>query len=163
MGSCGIPSHERARPIARHGTMRVSVCSLGEESNARFLEQVRLAELLGFHAFFHADEKWTRDVYVRLGAAARSSSRIGLGISVTDPYTRHPGLTAQATATLAEMAPGRLRVIMGAGSHFETLPGISTPTPTRGIREGIDLMRRLWTGERATRHGDVGTFQAGRL
>ena len=41
--------------------MRVSVCSLGEETNARFLEQVKLAEQLGFHAFMHADEKWTRD------------------------------------------------------------------------------------------------------
>jgi alkanesulfonate monooxygenase SsuD/methylene tetrahydromethanopterin reductase-like flavin-dependent oxidoreductase (luciferase family) len=67
--------------------MRVSVCSLGEETNVRFLEQVKLAEQLGFHAFMHADEKWTRDPYVRIAAATRMTSRIGLGFCVTDPYT----------------------------------------------------------------------------
>ncbi len=99
--------------------MKLSIASLGAEPSARFLEQVRLAERLGFHAFFHNDKKWAQDVYVRLGAATQVSSRIGLGISATDPYTRHPALTAQATASIAEMAPGRFRVIIGSGSHFE--------------------------------------------
>lgn len=143
--------------------MRVSVCSLGEEPNARYLEQVKLAEQLGFHAFLHGDEKWTRDPYVRLAAATRVTSRIGLGLCVTDPYTRHPGLSAQAAATLAEFAPGRVRVIMGAGSHFETLPTISNPKPVKGIREGIELMRRLWSGERVTLDGELIKFKAGKL
>jgi 5,10-methylenetetrahydromethanopterin reductase len=143
--------------------MRVSVCSLGEESNARYLEQVKLAEQLGFHAFMHGDEKWTRDAYVRLAAATRVSSRIGLGLCVTDPYTRHPALSAQASATLAELAPGRIRVIMGAGSHFETLPTISNPKPVKGIREGIELMRRLWAGERVTLDGELVKFTAGKF
>ncbi len=143
--------------------MRISVCSLGEETNARYLDQVKLAEQLGFHAFFHCDEKWTRDPYVRIAAATQISSRIGFGISVTDPYTRHPGLSAQAAATLAELAPGRFRVVMGAGSHFETLPGVGGYKPVRAIREGIELMRRLWTGERVTLDGEVIKFKAGRL
>lgn len=143
--------------------MLVSVCSLGEESNARYLEQIKLAEQLGFHAFLHGDEKWTRDAYVRLAAATRVSSRIGLGLCVTDPYTRHPALSAQASATLAELAPGRIRVIMGAGSHFETLPTISNPKPVKGIREGIDLMRKLWTGERVSLDGEIVKFVAGKL
>src|SRR6516165_9205898 len=125
--------------------MRVSVCSLGEETNARFLEQVKLAEQLGFHAFMHADEKWTRDPYVRVAAATRISSRIGLGLCV------------------AELCPGRLRIVMGAGSHFETLPTISNPKPVKGIREGIGLMRQLWTGERVTLDGELIKFKAGNL
>jgi 5,10-methylenetetrahydromethanopterin reductase len=142
--------------------MRVSVASLGEEPTRRFLDQVRLAELLGFEAFYHADEKWTRDVYVRLGAAAAVTSRLKLGISVTDPVTRHPALTAQATSTLAELAAG-LNVVMGAGSHFETLPGYSGANPVAGIREAFDLMRRLFDGERVTIEGQVVRFEAGKL
>ena len=46
-----------------------------------------------------------------------------IGTSVTDGVTRHPALTAQAAATLAEISGGRLNVIFGAGSHFETMPG----------------------------------------
>jgi 5,10-methylenetetrahydromethanopterin reductase len=142
--------------------MRISVASLGEEPTRRFLDQVRLAELLGFEAFYHSDEKWTRDVYVRLGAAAAVTTHLKLGISVTDPVTRHPGLTAQATSTLAELAAG-LTVVMGAGSHFETLPGYSGANPVVGIREAFELMRRLYAGERVTLEGEVVRFTGGKL
>jgi 5,10-methylenetetrahydromethanopterin reductase len=135
--------------------LRISLASLGEEPTPRFTDQVRLAELVGYNAFFHADEKWTRDVYVRLAAAATLSERIGLGISVTDPFTRHPALTAQATATLAELCEGRLRVIMGVGSHFETLPGYGVRKGPRAMREAIEVMRGLWAGERVTFDGEI--------
>jgi len=143
--------------------MRFSTASLGEEPTPRFIEQVKLAELLGYDAFFHADEKWTRDVYVRLAQAAAHATRIGLGISVTDPFTRHPALTAQAAATLAEASQGRLRLVLGAGSHFETLPGYRVRKPAVAIREAIELMRRLWAGERVTMDGEIVKFRAGRL
>lgn len=143
--------------------MKLSIASLGAESCARFLSQVRLAETLGFHAFFHNDKKWAQDVYSRLGAATQVSSRIGLGISATDPYTRHPALTAQAAASIAEMAPGRFRVIIGSGSHFESLPMTEPVRPITALREAIGLMRRLWTGERVTLDGEVIKFRAGAM
>jgi 5,10-methylenetetrahydromethanopterin reductase len=141
--------------------MKFSIASLGEEPADRFVPYVRLCEGLGFDSFCHADEKWTRDVYVRLALAGAATTRIGLGITVTDPYTRHPALTAQATATLGEATGGRLRVIIGAGSHFETLPGISNPRPAVGIRESIELMRRMYAGERVTMDGEIVRFNAG--
>lgn len=143
--------------------MKFSIASLGEEPAARFPRFVQLCELLGFESFCHADEKWTRDVYVRLAQAAAATERIGLGITVTDPYTRHPALTAQATASLGEMSGGRLRVFLGAGSHFETMPGYASVRPAVGIRETIELMRGLWAGERVTLDGEVVTFVEGRL
>lgn len=143
--------------------MKFSIASLGEEPAARFLEFVRLCELLGYDSFCHADEKWTRDVWVRLALASAATSRIGLGITVTDPYTRHPALTAQAGATLGEASGGRLRIVVGAGSHFETLPGYASVRPAIGIRESIELMRRLWAGERVTLNGEVIRFLGGKL
>lgn len=141
--------------------MKFSIASLGEEPADRFIPYVRLCEGLGFDSFCHSDEKWTRDVYVRLAVAGAATSHIGLGITVTDPYTRHPALTAQATATLSEATGGRLRVFIGAGSHFETLPGYGNVRPAVGIRESIDLMRRLYAGERVTLDGEVIKFNAG--
>lgn len=143
--------------------LRLSIASLGEEPIPRFIDLVKLAELLGYHAFFHADEKWTRDVYVRQATAAAHTKRLGLGISVTDPFTRHPALTAQATATLSEVSEGRLRVVMGAGSHFETMPGYAVVKPVVAIREAIELMRRLWAGERVTLDGQVIKYIGGKL
>jgi 5,10-methylenetetrahydromethanopterin reductase len=143
--------------------VKFSIASLGEEPADRFVPFVRLCELLGYDSFCHADEKWTRDVWVRLAVAAAGTSRIGLGITVTDPYTRHPALTAQAAATLGEASGGRLRVVLGAGSHFETLPGYASVRPAVGIRETTELMRRLWAGERVTFEGDVVRFLGGKL
>jgi len=143
--------------------MKISLASLGGEPTARYLEQVKLAERLGFHAFFHNDKKWAREVFSRLGAATQATSRIGLGTSVIDPYTRHAALLAQATATLAEMAPGRFRVIMGSGSHFETLPGYGSPKPVAGLREAADLIQRLWRGETVSIDGEIVKFKDGAL
>jgi 5,10-methylenetetrahydromethanopterin reductase len=143
--------------------MKMSIASLGAESGPRYLEQVKLAELLGFHAFFHNDKKWARDVFSRLGAATQVTTRIGLGTSVIDPYTRHPALMAQAAATIAEMAPGRFRVVMGSGSHFETLPGYGSPKPVAGLREATQLMRALWHGEKITVDGQIVKFKDGSL
>src|ERR1700692_2543138 len=109
--------------------MKLSVVSLGAEPGARYLDQVKLAERLGFHAFFHNDKKWARDLFSRLGAATQATSRISLGTSVIDPFTRHPALMAQATATLPERRPGRFGVVMGSGSHFETLPAHGNAKP----------------------------------
>ena len=157
--------------------MKLSFASLGAEPGERFLDQVKLAERLGFHGFFHNDKKWARDVFSRLGAATQCTRTIGLGTSVVDPYTRHAALLAQATATLAELAPGRFRVIMGSGSHFETLPGYGSPKPVAGLREAAelmqrydvgcvpvaDLMQRLWRGEKVTIDGEVVKFKNGSL
>jgi 5,10-methylenetetrahydromethanopterin reductase len=143
--------------------MKLSLASLGAEPGARFLQQIRLAERLGFHAFFHNDKKWAREVFSRLGAATQCTSTIGLGTSVLDPYTRHAALLAQATATLAELAPGRFRVILGSGSHFETLPGYASPKPVAGLREAAELMRRLWRGETVSVDGEVVKFKDGAL
>jgi 5,10-methylenetetrahydromethanopterin reductase len=143
--------------------MKLSIASLGAEPGPRYLEQVKLAERLGFHAFFHNDKKWARDLFSRLGAATQVTSRIGLGTSVIDPYTRHPALMAQATATLEELAPGRLRVVMGSGSHFETLPGYGNSKPVAALREATQLMRALWAGEKITVDGQVVKFKDGAL
>src|SRR5258708_27730899 len=143
--------------------MKLSIASLGAEPGARYLQQVKLAERLGFHAFFHNDKKWARDPFARLGAAERVTSGIGLGTGVIAPYPRHPALLAQATATLAELAPGRFRVVLGSGSHFETLPGYRNDRPVATLREATQLMRALWAGETVTLDGQVVKFRNGAL
>jgi 5,10-methylenetetrahydromethanopterin reductase len=61
------------------------------------------------------------------------------------------------------MAPGRFRVVMGAGSHFESLPGYGSPKPVVGLREASQLMRALWNGEKITLDGEIIKFKDGSL
>lgn len=142
--------------------MQFAAATLGEEPIDRLAGIVKLCEVLGYDDFFHADEKYTRDPYVSLGYAAAQTSRIGLGITVTDPHTRHPAISAQAIATLEEASNGRLSITIGAGSHFETL-GIQRKNTVVAIREAVELIRNLLAGQDTELHGKVINFNKGHL
>lgn len=142
--------------------MQFAAATLGEEEIERLAGIVKLCETVGYDDFFHADEKYTRDPYVSLGYCAAQTSRIGLGITVTDPHTRHPAISAQAIATLEEASKGRLSITIGAGSHFETL-GIQRKNTVVAIREATQLIRDLLAGKDVELHGKVINFNKGHL
>jgi 5,10-methylenetetrahydromethanopterin reductase len=142
--------------------MKLSLASRGAEPGARFLEQVKLAELLGFHAYFHDDKTSAREPFARLGAATLVTTRLGLAANV-DPSSRDPALIAQAAATLAELAPGRFRLALGLGRQLEAPPGHGRANPVATLRETSELLRRLWRGETVTLDGEVVKFREGAL
>jgi 5,10-methylenetetrahydromethanopterin reductase len=89
--------------------------------------------------------------------------RVAVGPCVTDPFARHPALTAMAIATLDEISDGRAALGLGAGiSGFAEL-GIRPVKPVRGMREAIALIRALLRGEQADVAGEVIAFRGGRL
>ena len=79
--------------------MRFGIGLIGEHPPARMIQLVKLAEDLGFDRLWLTDERFHRDVYVNMTIAACHTERIGIGCMVTDPYVRHPALTAVAAAT----------------------------------------------------------------
>ena len=121
-----------------------------------------LAEALGYDDVWLADERFFREVYATLSAFAQSTRRVRLGPCVTDPYSRHPALTAMAVATLDEIAGGRAVLGIGAGVSGLAELGIDSSRSATAIREGIDLIRRLLAGETVTVKGEI-SFQEGRL
>src|SRR5262245_34005133 len=121
-----------------------------------------LAEAVGFDAVWVPDERFYRDCYVTLAAVAQATRRVRLGPCVTDPYSRHPALTAVAAATLDELAGGRAVLGLGAGiSGFAAL-GLRRGRPATALREAITLVRRLWAGEEVAQAGQIVRFH-GRL
>jgi 5,10-methylenetetrahydromethanopterin reductase len=68
---------------------------------SELIEIARLLEQAGFHALWMPDEKFYRDCYINLAVAATETSHIHIGPCVSDPYSRHPIMTAAAIATLA--------------------------------------------------------------
>ena len=54
-------------------------------------------------------------MYAGLTFVALHTRTLQVGTMVTDPYTRHPALTAMAIATLDEIAGGRAILGLGAG------------------------------------------------
>lgn len=121
------------------------------------------AEALGYDDLWLADERFFRDVYACLATCALATHRIRLATGVTDPYSRHPALTAMAIATLDELSVGRAVLGLGAGvSGFREL-GIDASRSAVAIREAVELIRRLLAGETVTVKGEVVAFHEGRL
>ena len=56
-----------------------------------------------------------RDTFVTLGQAATQTSRLTLFPAVTNPFTRHASVLAGGIATVEELAPGRVKFVIGTG------------------------------------------------
>jgi 5,10-methylenetetrahydromethanopterin reductase len=143
--------------------MEFDVLLLGKYPPDQLLRIARLAEDCGYGYLWYADEKFFRDPYVSLTYAALQTQRIRVGPCVTDPYTRHPAITAMAAATLAEVIPGRFDLGIGAGFSGLHSLGLRQSRPLTAMREAMQLMRRLWAGERVDVQGEVVSFKDGQL
>ena len=94
-----------------------------------------------------------------LGALAARSQRIRIGTSVSTPTLRyHPAMVAQAFATIACLAPGRVFLGVGTGESVNEVPPLGIDWPRFGERlgrleEAVALIRRLWSGERVSHDG----------
>lgn len=141
--------------------VRLGLLYLGSRPAKRVMEIARLAEQRGFDIFWVPDERFFRDVYGLCTAAAGVTEEIQIGPCVTDPYTRHPALTAMAIATLDEISDGRAVLGIGAGISGFTELGIKRRQVARRSSEAIHLIRRLLTGEEIELHGDVISFSGG--
>jgi 5,10-methylenetetrahydromethanopterin reductase len=143
--------------------LRTGALFINEFDPDRWRALAQTAEALSFDYLWQADERFFREVYSGLTFAAVHTRRIALGPCVTDPYSRHPALTAMAVATLDEFSGGRAVLVLGAGkSGFGEL-GIARHKPAVAIREAITLIRRLWRGETTSLDGEVIRFRDGHL
>jgi probable F420-dependent oxidoreductase len=90
------------------------------------------------------------DPLVTLGWIAGWTERIGLGTSILILPLHNPIGLAKQIATLQELSAGRVTLGVGMGWHRDEFDFMGVPFEGRGRRgdEAIQLMRRLWNGER---------------
>src|ERR687894_1038591 len=96
--------------------VKFSYAMLPDYSLEESLRAIRLADELGFHAVYSADETWHKDLWLLFAAAAAQTSRIRMGPSVSPVTLREPTLIAQAAATLDELSGGRAEVVLSSGN-----------------------------------------------
>jgi 5,10-methylenetetrahydromethanopterin reductase len=123
------------------------------------------AERLGLARCWMMDEGLdTRDVFVCLTTAALRTSTIKLGTGITNPYTRHAGVTAATIATLDELSGGRGFLGIGAGGSLTLGPlDIERRKPITAAREMIQTTRALFAGEQINFQGEQVRFKNARL
>jgi len=109
----------------------------------------KLAEDLGYEWCGCADQRGggEHDANIVLASAAWHTEKIKIGPIITDPYVRHPALTARAIASLDELTNGRAFWTLGVGhSEFDKL-GLKIVKPNRALREAIIIARKLFSGD----------------
>lgn len=135
----------------------------GKFTNVREMADVmKQAEERGFEmAFFSETVELMRDSVSSLAAIGLATKNMTLGTTQI-VRLRGPVVMAQSLATLDELTGGRITAAPGActKSHarVHALPQDVGATPTEVLREYIESMRLLFTGEKVFYHGKFINF-----
>ena len=117
------------------------------EDFAECMDAVVAAERAGFaHAWFVDSQILWQDCYVYMTRALESTTSIVVGTAVSNPFTRHPTVTASVNATLAELHPGRVILGLGRGDSAVRTMGMN-PVTTKQLRAAVPMIRALMAGE----------------
>jgi len=126
--------------------IRIPPCTRIDEVAAT----VRRAEEHGFdYAWIPDSQMLWRDTYAAMALAAAQTESITLATGVTNVRTRNPAVVASAINTIAEIAPGRVALGMGAGDSSVKLISVA-PSTRAHLRESVSTIRRLLDGEMVT-------------
>ena len=130
-------------------------------SSARaFWRWVELCEAGGVDSLWQSDrlivDTPMLECMSTMAALAGATRRIKFGMNVASVALRDPFVLARQCATIDMLSDGRLLPAFGIGSPLSSdWRGTGTPTAGRGARtdEALQIMSRLWAGERLTFHG----------
>jgi G6PDH family F420-dependent oxidoreductase len=140
------------------------------------LNHAILADQAGFESIWASDHfmPWYHTnasscfAWSWIGAAAQATKKTKFGTGLTCPSFRyHPGIVAQAFATLDHMFKGRIFVSLGTGEALNEMP-LGYAWPAHGERlerleEAVKVMRKLWTGELVSFRGKYYSLKKAKL
>ena len=105
------------------------------------------AEADGFDGWFVVDsQNLAGDCYVALAQAAAATEQIQLGTGVTNPFTRHPAVTASAIASVHAASGGRAVLGIGRGDSALAHLGLA-PAPVPLFERYLSHVQAYLRGE----------------
>jgi TAT-translocated FGD2 family F420-dependent dehydrogenase len=157
-GACGRPPAEAPAPTEPGVGF---VLSHEQFTTTQLVEQAEAAERAGFRYLWASDhlQPWQDNQghamfpWLTLALVSQRTSRAVFGTGVTCPsYRYHPASVAQAFASLALLAPGRVFLGLGTGERLNEQAGTGgwdaySERHDRLI-EAIALIRQLFSGQR---------------
>lgn len=102
------------------------------------------------------------DPLVSIAACAAVTERLRFFTNIYVLGYRHPVSVAKQVSSTAFLTGGRFSFGVGAGWLREEFDALDQPFERRGARmmEGIEILRKLWTGEPVAHHGEFYDFEA---
>ncbi len=146
-----------------------------EHDGRRLVAQAQAAEAAGmtkvaisdhFHPWMDSQGQ-SPFVWSVIGGIASTTS-LEVTTAVTCPILRiHPAILAQAAATASEMLCGRFRFGIGTGERLNehVLGQHWPPAEVRRemLREAVEVLRAMWTGDLVSHRGDHFTVENARI
>jgi probable F420-dependent oxidoreductase len=115
----------------------------------------RRVEELGYESVWLADTGAGPDAFVLAAAVAGVTTRLRIGTAVVPVYTRTPSVMAAQAGSVAQLAPGRF--VLGLGASSDTIVdawgGVPFAKPLTRMRETVGVLRQMLAGERVTFSG----------
>lgn len=142
----------------------IEVVTLGDYANPRLVVRLaQAAEAAGWQGLFiwdHLAFAWgvpSGDPWVILAAVAQATTQLKIGTAITPLPRRRPHVLANTVATLDLLSEGRVILGLGLGGILQeyTAFGEQANAQERAQRldEGLEVLNRLWSGEKTTHHG----------
>ncbi len=136
--------------------IRVSLRIPGTAPMPRLIRLIQDVEAAGFDGAGILDSQMiSRDTFVVLGQAAASTSRLTLFPAVTNPFTRDASVLAGAIQTVEELAPGRVKFVIGTGYTSASTIG-RKPATLAEMRACIATVKALLAGRTVDFDGTPG-------
>jgi len=123
------------------------------------LSTAREVERLGLDYIAVQDHPYQRrflDTWVLMSMIAASTSRVGIFPDVANLPLRPPAVLAKAAASLDVLSGGRFELGLGAGGFWDAIEAYGGPRRAPGealtaLAEAIEVIRKIWSGERNLR------------
>jgi len=136
--------------------VRVHLRVPGTSPMSEVMALIQSIEAAGFDGVGILDSQiLCRDTFVTLGQAATHTSRLTLFPAVTNPFTRHASVLASAIQTVEELAPGRIKFVIGTGYTSASTIG-RKPATLAEMRACIATVKTLVAGKSADFNGTPG-------
>ena len=144
---------------------QVAIDKAGASLLPTLIEQVRIAEAVGFDAFSMGDH-YNIPGLQRLNQVAALArlcaevKRCGVGTAVMLLGLRHPVTVASELASLDMLNAGRSFAAFGLGYRDEELKAFNLTKKQRFHRftEGVEIIKRLWTEDHVSFSGEAFTL-----
>ena len=126
------------------------------------IRRAQIADEVGIDSLWVA-EAWGRDAFTTLVQLAEHTEQVQIGTSIVNIYSRTPAALAQHFATIDELSEGR--VIVGLGNSgplvIEHFHGVPFQPAFKRMRETVEIMKILFSGEPLNYDGDIYSLQRG--
>ena len=145
-----MPNHDRA---IKFGYFLIP------NADSPLLQIAQEVERLGLDYIAIQDHPYQRrfvDTWTLLSMIAAKTSRIGLFPDVANLPLRPPAVMAKAAASIDVLSGGRFELGLGAGSFWDAIEAYGGPRRSPGaaleaLAEAIEVIRKVWSGERNLR------------